>query len=194
MFDLENISVSEFFQLKDDELAKKYLRFTDPEDTFYIQPSGTFRGYLGVKLSSLTYGQVAGIKQILDNPTEEIIFNAFSHIFGVKRGVYLNAKITEFMAALNYIKEEVISLVETENQLFESDPDPLMEEAGAQRLAMFGELNILKLIGMQFGKSPMEVENWSYNLVISLVVHNNTIIGIEKKYAELTSKKNGPKR
>lgn len=194
MFDLDNISVAEFFQLKDDELAKKYLRFTTPEDPFYIQPSGTFQNFKGAKLGSLTYGQVAGIKQILGNPTEEIIFNAFSHIFGVKKGIYLNARITEFMAALNYIKEEVISLVETEKQLFESDPDPLMEEAGAQRLAVFGELNILKLIGMQFGKSPMEVENWSYHLVISLVVHNNTIIGIEKKYAELTARKNGSKR
>lgn len=194
MFNLQNISVNDFFKMEDETLVKKYLRFTDNKDGFYIQPSGTFLGFKGVPLGSLTYGQVASIKNILAAPTEEVIFKAFSDIFRVKQSQYLSAKIVDFMGALNYIKEEVEHIINTEKELFESDPDPLMEEAGLARLTPFGELNILKSLGKQFGKSPQEVEGWNYNLVISLVVHENITADIEKKYLELNQKRNGPQR
>ena len=186
--------VNDFLTLKDETLVKKYLRFTDPEDSFYIQPSGAFRGFLGVKLGSLSYGDVSNIKQLLSNPTEDIIYHSFEKIFRVNRKQYLSAKITEFMAALNYIKEEILNTLESEKQLFDSEPDPLMEEAGAKRLIPFGELNILKSLGKQFGKSPQEVETWNYNLVISLAVHENITTEIEKNYMELSHRRNGAKK
>ena len=146
MFNLDNISVKEFFQLKDDQLFEQYMRFTDETNSFYLKPKRIFAKKTATPLGELTFGEVANLKHNLSKPTYQNIYECFDMVFKVKL---------------------------------------------VMRLVPFGELNTLKSLAQQFGKSPDEVENWKYNLVFSLMLHDKVSGEVQKAYNEL---KYGSKR
>jgi hypothetical protein len=185
MFNLENISVRELFQIEDEELFKKYLRFTDENDGFYIKPRGIFAKRKASPLVELTCGEVANIKLNLANPTFDNVYDCFEMVFKVKLNTYLSQDVVSYFYALNWIKENIKKLVEREKNAFGADPDPLLEMAGVKRLAAFGELNTLISIAQKYGKSPAEVENWKYNLVFALMLQDKVAGEVQHAYNEL---------
>ncbi len=191
MFNLDNISVKEFFQLEDEQLFKQYMRFTDEKDPFYLKPKGVFAKRNATPLGELTFGEVANLKYNLSKPTYQNIYECFDMVFKVKLQNYLNQDVVSYLYAFNWIKDSSQKLIDREQKALNSEPDPFLEMAGVMRLVPFGELNTLKAIAQQFGKSPDEVENWKYNLVFSLMLHDKVSGEVQKAYNEL---KYGSKR
>lgn len=187
MFNLDNISVKEFFMLRDEDLFRKYMRFSDPKDGFYLKPKplAIFARQKATPLGELTFGEVANMKHNLSNPNFESIFECFEMVFKVKLKQYLAQDVVSYIFALNWIKENIKKLVERENNSFNNESDPLLEMAGVKRLMPFGELNTLISLAQRFGKSIDEVENWKYNLVFTLLLHDKVSGEVQKAYNEL---------
>ncbi|SOC79835.1 hypothetical protein SAMN06296241_1372 [Salinimicrobium sediminis] len=185
MFNLDNITVKQFFHLKDENLAQQYLQFTLPGNPFYLKPRGVFAKKEATPLGQLTFGQVANIKHNLSKPSFENIFECFEFVFNVKLETYLRQDVISYFYALNWITSNLKQLVERESKSLGGDPDDLLDMAGVKRLAAFGELNTLKSIAQQFGKSPEEVENWKYNLVFSLMLHDKVSGEVQTAYNQL---------
>jgi len=191
MYNLDNISVKQFWSLQDESLAKQYLRFSNEKDPYFLKPKDMFAGRIATPLGQLTYGEVSNLKHNLSTPSFEGIYECFDAVFKVKLTTYLNQNITSYFYALNWIKEQVTIILERENKTLGGERDPLLEMAGVHRLIPFGELNILKTIAQQFSTTPMEVENWKYNLVYSLMLHDKVSGEVQKSYNEL---KYGPNK
>ena len=185
MFDLENISVQELYQLEDEKLFQKYMRFSNEEDNFYLKPKGIFAGREATPLGSLTYGEVATIKQNLAKPTFQSIYETFDLVFNIKKTTYLTQDVVSYLYALNWIKTEIKKIIEREKKTLGGDPDPLLEAAGVHRLVPFGELNTILAIAQKYGKSPEEVESWKYNLVFSMMVHDKVSGEVQTEYNKL---------
>lgn len=196
MYNLDNITVGEFWKLNDEYLVNQYLAFTMEErygekNPFYLNPKDSFAGKQATPLGKLTFGEVANIKYQVQQPTDEGIIEMFETVFKVDNKTILKQDIVSFFYALNWIKQSIKELIEREQKNLSGDQDPMLEMAGVKRLVPFGELNTLKAIGQQFGKSPDEVENWSYNMVFSLMLHDKVAAEVQHAYNEL---KHGSKR
>lgn len=185
MFNLDNISVKELFHLQDDQLFEQYMRFSDEEDGFYLKPKEVFAGREATPLGSLTYGEVATIKQNLVKPTFDNLYETFDLVFKVKKITYLAQDVVSYLYALNWIKAEIKMILEREKKTLGGTPDPLLEAAGVHRLVPFGELNTILAIAQKYGKSPEEVENWKYNLVFSMMVHDKVSGEVQTEYNRL---------
>ncbi|TYP71495.1 hypothetical protein [Aquimarina intermedia] len=187
MFDLNHISVKEFFTLEEDQ-AKEYMKLQE-----IIKPSNEFGKYKAKKLGVLSFGQVASIKRNVLNPNYDSLIETFQLVYDVKVDQILNSDIVDFLQAFNYILESTKNLITKENKALSSDPDFDLEMAGINRLSVFGELSTLIAIAEKFGKTPQEVEEWQYNFVLSLMIHNKIYKEIEQKYNEI-KQSNGRKR
>lgn len=184
---LDNISVVQLYHLPSDDF-KNYMEL---QGVMASKPM--FRKMKAKKIESLEFGQVAQLKRIMLKPTYQGLVDAFKMVYGVKQSEYQNANVLDYFYALNHIKHSVTALVKKELKALNSEPDMMMQMAGADRLNVFAELNTLIDIGKQFGKAPEEVERWPYSMVFALVLHNKISGEVMKRYHELKSKKNGPK-
>jgi hypothetical protein len=136
-------------------------------------------------LTDLTFGEVAGIKLNLKQPTFLNMIEIFKTIFGLSQNEIYKINVIEFYHALNWIKEEIQNIYDREIQNLSSTPDSKLKDAGIDDLNIFGEMNTLIAFGEKFGKAPQEVENWNYNLVFSLMLHQKISSDINKRYVEL---------
>lgn len=179
MFDLENITVFQFFQLNE-ERAYKYVELQS-----IMNDKPEFLKSKAKSLGHLSYGQVAKLKRTISKPTFENLFEAFHIVFGVKMNQYLNADIVSYFYALNWIRKSVKNILQKEFKALQSDVDPYLEMAGVKRLAAFGEMSTLITLGRQFSKTPEEIENWKYNLVFSIMLYDKVYGEVNKSYNEI---------
>lgn len=182
IFDLENISTFEFLKLNEADALPywKLQAMMNYKPTFGTRPA--------TRLGELQFGQVATLKQFIQNPDFETLVEAFQMVFDVKRSQFINAPVTDFLIALGWLRESVSNLIQKEYNALKSDPDPDMQAAGVERLGVFAEMNTLIAIGQQYGKSPQEIEMWPYNMVFTLMLHNKILSEVQKNYSEIKSK------
>ena len=98
--------------------------------------------------------------------------------------------MVKFYHSLNWIKEEIQNVYEREVQSLSSPPDSKLKDAGIDDLNIFGEMNTLIALGEKFGKAPQEIENWNYEIVFSLILHQKISSDINKRYIELNKPAN----
>lgn len=179
MFDLDNIKVSKLYQLGEVEF-KKYMQLQS-----VLGEKDVFPKIKATPLMDLTFGEVATLKNNLAKPTFESLYECFQIVFKVKLKTYVNQSVVDYFYAMNWLKNSVRELMEREAKTLSSDIDPLLDAAGIKRLVKFGELNTLKAIGQQFGKSPREIEDWKYSLVFSLMLHDKVSSEVQKEFNNL---------
>lgn len=177
MSSLQKISFRQFFQLKNQRFEEyhnvlQYLEALPLNDKIE-------------SLTDLTFGEVAGIKLDLKQPTFDNMIDIFKTIFGLSQKEIYKINVIEFYHALNWIKEEIQNIYDREIQNLSFTPDSKLKDAGIDDLNIFGEMNTLIALGEKFGKAPQEVENWNYNLVFSLMLHQKISTEINKRYVEL---------
>ena len=148
------------------------------------------KGKIISSLTDLTFGEVAGLKMSFSDTSFESMRDVFKTVFGLKKFEFLNVDVINFYHALNWIREEMQSIYERERHNLTSTPDAKLKDAGIEDLNMFGELNTLIALGEKFSKPPQEVENWNYNLVFSLMLHQKVSNDINKRYQELNKPAN----
>lgn len=185
MFNLDNITVRQLYQIQDEELFKKYLRFSNEKDKLYLKPKGEFANHKATPIGSLTYGEVSQIKHNLSNPTFENIYECFDLVFKVKFKTYLIQDVVSYFYAINWIKDEVKKIIEREKKSFSGESDLLLEMAGVNRLVPFGELNTIIPIAHKFSKSPEEIQDWKYNLVFTIMIHDKVLNEVQTEYNKL---------
>lgn len=187
MFSLDNISVNQFFQLEEGK-AKEYIQLQsmlNPKNSFQRKKLNTIR--------SLSFEEVGELKRCIINPTYHNLINAFKIVFKVKEIQIVTSDIISFFYALKWIQQEVKTVFEKEKQLIPT-PDADMENAGATRLAAFGEMSTLINLGKKFSIAPQEIAKWSYNIVYAILLYEKVENEVQKKYMKLKSNKNGRKR
>ena len=178
MFNLNHIKVKEFFHLKDED-ASKYLELQS-----IMKSEDIFLNYKAKPLGQLTYGQVAQIKRTFKNPDYNSLLECFKLVFKVKEDKYLNSDIVNYFYALNWIKEQVMALVEKEKMLV-PDPDPDLEMAGVKKLSVFGEMSTLINLAQKFSTSPMVIETWTYNTVYTILLYQKIEGEVRKSYNQI---------
>lgn len=182
MFNLPKIRVIEFLQLTE-EAASAYIRLQT-----VMNPKNEFQNKKAKPIGHLTFGQVKQMQRDFRNPTFEQIIDAFILVFDVTKHQVLRSWITDFFHASNHLIKEISATIEKENKALASDPDPDMVNAGIERLNVFGELSVLYDLGARYGMDPEEIENWKYNKVLSIMVHDHIVRQIQTEYSEIKKK------
>ncbi|SNA77389.1 hypothetical protein [Flavobacterium psychrophilum] len=174
---LQNISFRQLFQLKSQKFEEYHSLLSHLTPIKLTDSIGS--------LTDLTFGEVAEIKRSLQRPTFENTTKLFEIIFKIDQKKLYKINVIEFYHALNWIKHEVQSVYNREVENLSPDTDSKLKDAGVDELNIFGEMNTLIALGEKFSKAPQEVENWSYNLVFSLMLHQKISSDINKRYVEL---------
>ena len=182
MFNLNHIKVKDFFHLKEDEAAK-YLELQN-----IMKSEDIFLNYKAKPLGQLTFGEVSQIKRTFINPNYNSLLECFKLVFKVKEDKYLNSDIVNYFYALNWIKDQVMALVEKEKMLI-PDPDPDLEMAGVKKLSVFGEMSTLINLAQKFSTTPMEVEKWNYNVVFTTLLYQKLEGEVKRDYMNMKKPK-----
>jgi hypothetical protein len=176
---MKNITVKQLFESTPEEFKEYHeiLKHLIPK----IPPIGK-----QIKsLTDLSYGKVALIRSELGVNEFETILNVFKAAFKIKRDNVLNMEIVQFYQALNWLQEELKTLSMREKKFLSAEPDPVLKEAGIDRLNVFTDLNPLINLAKQYSKSPDEVSKWNYNLVFSLLLHGKIMGEIDVEYRRI---------
>jgi hypothetical protein len=174
---ITNITVQKLFQLDSEQFDKYHsiLKHLDPLPYNNNVWSVT----------DLSFGQVATLKLLLKEPSYMNVVEIMNIVFGISSNELTKMSTIKFYHAINWIKNEIEQVYEREVENLTSDIDPLMKEAGVDRLNVFGDMNSLIMLGEKFSKSPDEIEHWNYNLVFSLLLHQKISSEVNKRYVEL---------
>lgn len=184
MFDLEIITVRQFFEL-DETKAERYLSLQN-----ILNPLPKLGNKKATALGELSYGEVAQLKRNIAEPTVQNIFESFQMVFKIKWVEFITTDIVSFFYAINWIRTEIKELSKREAKALKSEKDPDLEMAGVKRLQPFGEFSTLIGLGEKFGKAPTEIENWKYNVVFTIMFHDKIYNEVAKNYQEIKSKQN----
>ena len=181
--DLRNISTKRLFSLQ----AKRFEQYHNTLKHLKAKP--ILKSKQATPIENLSFGEVISIKQILNNPNIDGLLQVFKMVFKLNKGEVLNIPVLDFYHAFNWVQEQVISINEREQKKLTSTPDGKLKEAGIEDLYIFGELNTLIALGEKFGKSPQEVQNWTYSFVFSLMYHDKVSSDINKRYTKILNRK-----
>ncbi len=179
--ELKNISIKAFFALE--EGFEEYHNVLK-----YLNPKPVLKGNRAKKIQSFSYGEVRAIIGTVQSPNFESIIEMLCKVFNLKKRQVYRISVVDFYHAFNWIKQEIKVILKKE-QVLNSKPNGKLIQAGIKKLNVFGELNTLIALGKQFGKSPTEVQQWSYRLVFSILYHEKTVNEIDKNYNNLISNK-----
>lgn len=146
--------------------------------------------YLGTKKSKnlfeLEFAEVENIKR--DIKTSKGILKAMSVFFDCDEKLLVDYRIIQFYHAFNHLLSQIEHLENIERANLHSKPKQDMIEAGVKNLDRFGALNVLDSLAMDYGKSPTEIEKWSYGLVYSLLWKRKVQSDIDENYREAQKK------
>lgn len=178
-----NLKVKELFSLSADKFQQYY-------DVLHHLKPKPLKKYNKVKsLTELTFGEVATIKIDIQKPSIENLLSIYKIIFGIEEKDFYKLDTVSFFHSLNWINEQIKEIIDREQKSLASAPDAKLKEAGIKQMAIFGEMNTLISIAEKFGKTPQEVENWNYNLVFTLMLHQKKSYEINKRYQEILTPK-----
>ena len=172
MQELHNITANELFALSPEEFEE------------YNSILQYLKAIAGKDLRELEFGQVAEIRRVFSQPDFKGIEKVFELVFDVELS---KLKATEFFARFNWVVDQLKAIARMEKKL--QSNDAIWEQAGGERMNIFGELNTLRALGVQYGVPPQEVEKWSYNLVFTLSYQNKELSEVQERYQKIMSRK-----
>lgn len=182
---LKHINIGELYNLDqdtfDDYMELKKLLLIN--DEFFMKRKAR-------NLNDLTYGEVGQIKRNVKDVSIKGIAEIFHLIYGIRESEFMNANVVDYFYALKYIEDQIVKLLEKENKVLSSDPDPEMEIAGSKKLQIFGEVGTMINLGRSFGMDPQEIENWKYGFVFMILAYDKTYSEVQKRYREIKKGRN----
>ena len=183
MSSLQKISFQKLFQLKPQ-------KFEEYHNVLKHLEAIPMKGKKQIEsITDLTFGEVAAIKMLLQEPNFLNIVEIFKIIFELEQKDLFKIDVIQFYHSINWIKQEVQAVYDREVENLTSTPDSKLKDAGIDELNIFGEMNTLIMLGEKFSKAPQEIENWNYNLVFSLMLHQKISSEVNKRYVELITPK-----
>jgi hypothetical protein len=180
------VKLVKFFKKKQTFLQFIEAHGDDEDITLLVERAKRVNNLCGVNcnpLSIMTYRQVCDIREAyLESPVIAIklVLNCYKFVTESK---VFNASSKDVMYFWSWLHEQLIGIKTAEDNL--SDPDPLMEEAGAGDLAKYGHINVVD------GLAGGDMTKWDgiyamkYEEVYTKLLKDKETEQIRERYAEL---------
>lgn len=180
---MENITVGQLYSLHPDDVAqyRNVLQDLRPRDYVPAWPYELGDPYRAKSLFDMSFGDVVSLKTAINGDIAE----AFRLVFGITTEYLINLKVVDFFHAFNWMRAELGKINEAETIRLGGISDAKWEQAGAKRLGIFRELNVLISIAKMFGCRPQDVQDWKYSLVFSLLLHDKVHGEVTKEFYRL---------
>lgn len=152
-----------------------------PKEVFMlsgVKGSPYLKGVKAANIWELKFWQVEKVKKWFNELSDENIINLINMFY--QQTDFKGVRCLEFYRAFNYIKESLKDVYDKEKLLSGTKNQKLID-AGIEEMSMFGSLNLLDDLGKDFGKSPLEIEQWTYGLVFSLSLKRKKESDIQKR-------------
>lgn len=169
-----NISVKDYFSLSD---TSEYDVFIDT-----LKPKNLFKK-VKANINSLTYDEVKMVIRLLSkNITYSELGNIYEIVYKVKD--ISDGKVIDLFRSKHWIIKEFNNIVQREDKILNipSDDAAKWEMAGVKRLTPFADLSNKIKIGKMFGVTPMEVGNWKYNDVFTILAYTTISDDVNKQF------------
>ena len=171
---IKNIKIKDYLKLQ--------YRFKYDIVEKYVKPKNLFNGK-ECKFNDLTFDEVTLIKKIVSKPTYEKIPILFEICYNENN--FVNCKIIDYFQARKWIDKKVIELIELQNKMIVSIPDPKLIAAGVNNLERFAEENTKIDLGEQFSVPPFEIGTWKHTLVLLYQSRNSILNQVHKNLSEM---------
>lgn len=183
---IEDITISDYFTLKD---SSGYDIFID-----CLRPSDTFCGKK-CRLDLLTFDEVNYLKSVFKNINIELLQEVFVELFNLgtyeKSGVevFMGASVFDLFRCKSYIEEYLLEIIQRENNLYSGFTDENLSKVNASE-RLKGLDHILTKINLaeQFGCMPDDIGNMRYSKVFNIIIANKRYNDVKSDYEKSIKK------
>ena len=193
-----NYKLSEFLQIKDENLIQSYTvilehikplkEINNPNYHWYNKHPKTIQI---IPVRELTFDEVTTIRDNFNDGSVEAIFECIRFITGLKDKQIINFNIVQFYGIISNMKSELIELSKLEIENLADDTfDANVDAVNAkQRMSRFGAVNILDSLANGDVLKWTEIEKLPYLTVYTKLLMDKTKNDIQAEIAELQRKK-----
>lgn len=193
-----NYKLSEFLQIKDEQLIQEYLVFLEVLKPLKEINNPIYKWYKKTKskvqikaVRDLSFGEVTNIRNLFNQASIDAIIEAVRMVSGLEDKHIINFTILEFYGIISFIKSELIDITNMElNELTDDSFDINLEAVNAKvRMGKFGVLNTIDSLAKEDILRWEAIERLPYMTVFTKLMMDNTKIKISNEIAELQRKK-----
>jgi len=179
---IENIKLKDMGKLKPEQ-AERYgaiLRCLKPKSIL-----GTRKAK---NIFEMQFAEVENMRRDIGSP--DGMFKAMCLFYDCPEELLTDYRIIQFYHALNHLLSQIEHLDNIERQNLYSKPKQEDIDAGIREFDRFSSLNVLDDFAKDYGKSPLEVEQWPYGLIYSLMWRRKVSRDFEEnKFEAMKTKK-----
>lgn len=195
---LINYKLSDFLQIKDENLIQSYLVILDLLKPLKEISNPIYKWYkkhpktIQLKpIKELTFGEVSTIRDNFNEGLIEGIFETIQLVTGLSHKHIIDFTILDFYGIISNMKAELIELGNLEtNNLADDTFDINVEAVNArQRMSKFGVLNIIDSLAKEDVLRWEEITNLPYLTVFNKLMMDKEKSAISNDIAELQRKK-----
>ena len=173
---MRNITVKQYFNLKDSIHYDALLQFVKPDNNF-----------LGKKIEivSLPYTNVKYCINLMQKiNTTKNVFELFNIIFDVQSADFYEAKVIDYFKAKNYIIAAFKLINENELRLSQGGSTDLgkWKMAGAEKLSPYDMVLPLDQLGERYSIYPMDLGMKPYSEIFYLMAMTKILNEVNKNY------------
>ena len=185
MYQIDNITVGEYFSLKD---STSYDIFIDT-----LKGDNNFLGK-SCKVSALTFNEVEVMKGIFREPNFNDIKDLFILLYSIRGNIkesaelqFLNASIFDLFKAKNFLLGFIEGVIRKEQTWLSGDEsdEKLLRLNASERLKPFSNILTKIRIAEQFKCTPKEVGEWKYIDVFNILVANKVKDDLQREYSQI---------
>ena len=184
MEEIEDITIQEYFNMKD---SSQYDVFVD-----CMNPVNSFAGKQ-CDVSKLTYDEVEVIKMIFSNPTMEDVMELIIMCFGLRGDrnqssvdQYLSTSVFDLFRANQFLQNYIKKVVDKEVLWFTGKDDDKLKMINAkERLKSVSHLLTKISLAEQFSVQETDIGGWKYSRVFTILVANKIKQDLTEEYNEI---------
>jgi hypothetical protein len=179
--EIKNIKLKELGTLSQSEIEEytKILKLLRPKAQLGFRKAKN--------LFEMTFAEVELMRRNVANPNG--IHKAVALLFDCPEKLITDYRLVQFYHALNHLISQLEHLQNLEKINLRSPVKPEMKNAGVDKLDKFGALNTLDALAKEYSTNPMEVEQWKYGLIYSLMWKRKTEAEIDNNLREANKRK-----
>ena len=136
----------------------------------------------------MQFAEVENMRRMID--TDNGAITAMEMFYDCSKESLMRYTVITFYHAFNYMLSQLEHIDNIERMNLNKKPKQEMIDDGIKELNRFGVLNTLDALAKDYGKSPLEVEQWSYGLVYSLMWKRRIESDIDDNRNERIKRKN----
>lgn len=178
---INNIKLKHFHRLSEVD-QKEYIKILS-----FLKPIPTLGRRSAKDVFEMTFAEVENMRRGVSSP--EGMIKAMSTFFDCPEKYLVDYRIVQFYHAFNHLMSQLQHITNIERINLSKPPKQDMIDAGVKELDRFGALNTLDLLAKEYGKSPEEIEQWSYSLIYSLMWKRKIESDIQDNWQEANKSK-----